>query len=114
MEKTVTVPLHEFDEMRKEIEELEKGNTITITTVPNAFYPNGYCGVRMVKTFITKDEVIKEIAEANEQLTKTILELEQKASENYAKIREEHKIKNKTIFDVRNMSIWEFMSWRKK
>jgi hypothetical protein len=93
MEKdTVLLSLETYNQLRDFKENIEKGNSIEIT---------GY-GYSCYQKFITTDEAIKNLMKDKDNLQKEISELKQG-----------EKPREITLYEIKKMSIWKFLKWRK-
>lgn len=101
---TVILNLQEYNALRDFRENLEKNNTHRILS-----YYETWCGRTDVTVYISSDKAVKDIAEQNHSLEKHINNL-------VAKIYElEHPTDPIiTIEDVKRMSVWKFLRWKRK
>jgi len=87
----VILSLEDYNGLRDFEREIEKGNTFRLWT-----------GWGEELKYISTDETVKEISEINKKLSAEIIELKHK-----------DKSKLKTFNDIKKMSIWQFIKWRK-
>jgi len=103
---TVVLSLNEYNALRDFKTNLEKGNIYR------------YIGYRQVSSyasmevtcFVTSDEAVKEASEANEKLTEEISKLTNRINE----LERPPVSKEKSIEEIRKMSMWEFRKWKNK
>lgn len=87
MEKdTVLLSVEQYNELRDFKKKIEEGFTFTISTI-------GYYNMQ----FITIDETIGRIVEVNKGLQSQI----------------EHLRKELPIHEIKKMSVWQFLKWKK-
>lgn len=99
---TVTLKLSDYHELRIFKEEMEQNH---VARLYGGSWHNSY-------SFVTKEEALKTAEEVNESLKK----------ENENLRRENHKLmyppqpheKELTLADIKKMSIWEFLKWKRK
>ena len=92
MEKdTVLLAVEKYNELRDFKQKIEEGYTLTISS-SNFYYD---------RRFITTDKAIEEVVNANKELQKQIEDL-----------RSGNK-KELSISEIKRMSIWKFLKWRK-
>lgn len=92
MEKdTVLLAVEEYNELRDFKRKIEEGYTLVI--VPKHYYSE--------RTFITTDKAVKEVVDANRELQQQIKDL---ISSNEKEL---------PISEIKRMSIWQFIKWRK-
>jgi len=109
---TVILALSEYNALRDFKTELEKGNTYRTLDYQQIYSGQYLQGV----SFVSTDEAVKEITSKNEVLSKQIQDLEVKIQTLNYSAAGSPKIIYKTeltIKDVKKMSIWEFLKWRK-
>ena len=93
MEKdTVLLAVENYNELRDFKKKIEEGYTLTITS--SIFYYD--------RRFITTDKAVKELVDANKELQKQIEDL-----------RSGNQKKELPISEIKRMSIWQFLKWRK-
>ena len=88
---TVTISIKEFDDLRTFRNTIEKDGAIRLYV--------GYSGEEYF-FFYSKDDGLKLAADLNESLYKELEELK--------------KLPNLELEDIKKMSIWQFLKWRKK
>lgn len=99
---TVILDLEEYILLRDFKNEIEKGNVYHVT-----YY--SHCGVTNSHEFISKDESINEVTKINEELINLIDELRDEIHNlRYPRKQE------LTIDDVKQMSVWKFLKWKRK
>jgi ribosomal protein L9 len=98
---TVVLDLEEYNKLRDFKEGIEKGNSFTV------YWGSGYAGYKY--KVVTTDEVVKQIMEANNNINKEKNNLIQQL---YNCQHPESKVF--TVEDIKKMSIWKFLKWRKK
>lgn len=93
MEKdTVLLAVEKYNELRDFKQKIEEGYTLTIAS-SNFYYD---------RRFITTDKAIEEVVNANKELQKQIENLREGSSK-----------KELPISEIKSMSIWQFLKWRK-
>jgi hypothetical protein len=99
---TVTLTLSDYHALRIFKEEMEKNN---VARLYGGGWGNSYI-------FISKEQAVKEAEETNEILRK---ELEHQKQENY-KLQNPPKPEKKelTITEIKRMTVWEFLKWKRK
>ena len=103
---TVILSLPEYNALRDFKENIEKGNTFrTIEYSTNSYMSQSSI---IIPLFVTTDEAVKEIARQNDTLSK---ELAKVSAEIYE--LKNPKPKDLTLKDVKKMSIWKFLKWRR-
>ena len=90
---TVCINTEEYLDLIKFKEHIESGSTFIVRSH----------GLLYVEKYITTDEAIKSISLMNQSLVKRIEELEQMKEPKYV-----------SNFDLKRMSIWQLIKWRKK
>jgi len=99
---TVTLTLSDYHRLKEFKEEMEKNN---VARLYGGSWANSY-------QYISMEQAFKEVEQTNETLKK----------ENENLRRENHKLmyppqpqeKEITLSDVKKMSIWEFLKWKRK
>lgn len=93
MEKdTVLLAVEKYNELRDFKQKIEEGYTLIIAS-DNYYYD---------RRFITTDKAIEEVVSANKELQKQIEDL-----------RNGNSKKELPISEIKRMSIWQFLKWRK-
>ena len=95
---TVVLDLEEYKKLRDFKEAIEKGNSFVV-------YWGSYTGYNVVTT----DEAVKQLIKANNEINEQKNKLAQQL---YNCQHPESKVF--TIEEVKTMSIWKFLKWRKK
>lgn len=98
---TAILSLAEYNQLRDFKKTIEEGNTVQ-------FYGNSW-GL----TFISTDEALKKAEQGNKELKDQIRFLEQA---NY-ELRNPKKVEPSpafTLADVKKMSVWQFLKWKRK
>ena len=95
---TIVLDLEEYNKLRDFKEAIEKGNSFFV-------YSGNYNGYKVVTTDEAVKQLIKINNDNNEQKNKLVQQL-------YNCQHPESKVF--TIEDVKTMSIWKFLKWRKK
>jgi hypothetical protein len=103
---TVVLSLPEYNNLRDFKTNLEKGNTYRYTSYQQI---SNYASIQ-INNFVTTDEAVKVVTQANEVLSDRITEL---VTENQNLQQGIVKGWDKEIDKVRKMSIWQFLKWRK-
>lgn len=88
---TVLLAVEQYNELRDFKQKIEEGYTLAIAS--NNFYYD--------RRFITTDKAIEEVVNANKELQKQINDL--RAGTN----------KKLSVSEIKRMSIWKFLKWRK-
>ena len=93
---TVNISLDEYLELKRIKKNIQKGkHTVTII--------RGYWPSIETMTFFTESEIIKKCEETNHSVRSQLNNLHLEKSK-----------LNAELFDLRRMSIWEFIKWRKQ
>ncbi len=99
---TVILNLGDYNSLRDFRDEMEKGHTYYVIEY------TGYCGYTNTYRFVSTDEAVRIISEFNEKLQKRISDLQ----------IEIYDLKNPkkeiTIEQIKKMSLWQFLKWRRK
>lgn len=100
MEKnTVLLPLDDYNKLREFKEEIENGKILAITGTYN-----------VITNFYTESEAFSEIESLNKGLAEEVKLYSNSNGELYEQKRE----LKKTIDELKEMSIFEFLKWKKK
>jgi hypothetical protein len=98
---TVILNLGEYNSLRDFRDGIEKGHTYYILEYT-------YCGYTMTYKFVSPDDAVKLASEINDKLMDSIKKLEEEI------INLKHPKKDVTIDQVKQMSIVEFIKWKRK
>jgi len=102
---TVTISTIEYNDLRDFQKEIEKGNSVEIYNGYNCeFGTSGYYSP--ICKYVSTDEAVKNISEENAVLLSKLKELQE--------INEPNEPREKSIEEIKKMSIWKFLKWRKK
>ena len=98
---TVLLSVEDYNELRDFKKKITDGNVLT-----------EYCsfgiGGSSRTSYYTNDEVAKELHTKNERLKKDIRDLEKKIED-----LEKPKPKETTIDEIKKMSVWQFLKWKR-
>lgn len=101
---TVILSLSEYNSLRDFRENQKKNKTCLIV----GYDPQLWCGYTPRYTYITSDMAVEQIAKKNTELLDEVVKLKNKIYE-----LENPQRKEPTLEDIKKMSIWKFMKWRK-
>ena len=97
----VTLSLATYNTLRDFQRDTIKENTLKISRNYSDYYRD-VCDYEIW----TQDKAVKELGEANKSLTRTILDLE-------AALTKSKIVTPELVEDLKRMSIWKFLKWRK-
>jgi hypothetical protein len=106
---TVILGLPEYNALRDFKAEIEKGNTYRCFDYYNSV-GWGQSSCPSISLYISPDEAVKEIAMKNDSLIKQITDL----NEEINGLKNPSTSKEINIKDIKKMSVWEFLKWRKR
>ena len=101
MDGKVTISLNEYWDLKEFEKEIKANKTFRL-------FHHGYAGEIYYHDYITTDETIKDIINANKGLSDVVGKLN---TEIYNLKNPEKK--EVTIKDVKKFTIWQFLKWRK-
>ena len=101
---TVVLSLDVYNELREFKEKMESSGNVYRLAQPYQSYWGNYAAPPPL-TYITVDEALIEVLERN----KTIAEINNKLANENIQLKSRHNDNS----DAKNMSIWEFIKWRK-
>lgn len=102
MEKnSVMLDIDRYNELYNFKKNIENNHVIAISNV----WDNGNQNTKIY----TPDGMVKEIAKVNDDLKQEILDLKQEISD-----LKHDKEKELTITEIKNLSLWKFLKWRKR
>ena len=88
---TVILSLNDYNELRDFKDKIQKEYTL-----------NTWCSYHSHQTWVSTNDALKELAETNNLLEKTIRELKYPIK------------KEPSISEIKKMSVWQFLKWRNK
>ncbi|WP_159522919.1 hypothetical protein [Sunxiuqinia indica] len=98
---TVLLSVEDYNALRDFKKEITDGNVLV------EYYSFGF-GVSSRTRYYTNDEVAKELHKKNDNLKNKIKDLE-----NRIKDLENPKPKETTIDEIKKMSVWQFLKWKR-